>query len=103
MAKTRVAPAPDIPTVDEAGIPGLYLSSWSGLWAPKNTPKDIVAKLNAAVGDTLADPAVRSRLTDLGSEIPPRDQQTPEALGALVKADAKKWWPIIKELGIKAE
>jgi tripartite-type tricarboxylate transporter receptor subunit TctC len=103
MAKTRVAAAPDIPTVDEAGAPGLYLSSWSGLWAPRNTPKDIVARLNAAVGDTLADPAVRSRLTDLGSEIPPRDQQTPEALAALQKAEVEKWWPIIKAANIKEE
>jgi tripartite-type tricarboxylate transporter receptor subunit TctC len=100
---TSVAVAPDIPTFNEMGLPALTYYAWSGLFAPKGTPKDIIAKLNAAAVDALADPAVRSRLVDLGMEIFPRDQQTPEALNALQKADAEKWWPIIKELGIKAE
>ena len=85
------------------GLPALSCSGWFGLFAPKGTPRDIIGKLNAAVVEALADPAVRSRLADLGLEIFPREQQTPEALGALLKADAEKWWPIIKELGIKAE
>jgi tripartite-type tricarboxylate transporter receptor subunit TctC len=95
-AKTRLAAAPDIPTVDEAGLPGFYFSSWWGLWAPKHTPKNIIAKLNAAVVDALADQAVGQRLADLGQEIFPRDQQTPEALGAFHKSEIEKWWPIIK-------
>ena len=76
---------------------------WYALFAPKGTPREIVSKLNGAAADALADPAVRSRLIDLGLELFAQDQQTPEALGALVKADAEKWWPIIKEFGIKAE
>jgi tripartite-type tricarboxylate transporter receptor subunit TctC len=103
MAASRLSSAPDIPTVDEAGLPGLYLSYWHGLWVPKNTPKSIIAKLNAAAVDALGDANVRSRLGDLGQEIFPRDQQTPEALGSIQKADAEKWWPIIKAAGIKAE
>ena len=103
MAASRLSSAPDIPTVDEAGLPGLYLSPWHGLWVPKNTPKSIIAKLNAAAVDALGDANVRRRLGDLGQEIFPRERQTPEALGALVKADAQKWWPLIKEFGIKAE
>jgi tripartite-type tricarboxylate transporter receptor subunit TctC len=85
------------------GLPALSYSTWYGLFAPKGTPADIIGKLNAAAVEALTDPAVRSRLVDLGNEIFPRDQQTPQALGALVRADAEKWWPIIKELGIKAE
>jgi tripartite-type tricarboxylate transporter receptor subunit TctC len=99
----RLAVAPDIPTVAEMGLPAVSWSPWFGLFAPKGTPKDIIAKLNAAAVETLADPAVRSRLADLGAEIFPRERQTPDALGALVKADAKKWWPLIKEFGIRAE
>jgi tripartite-type tricarboxylate transporter receptor subunit TctC len=95
--------APDIPTFAEMGLPTVSFSGWFGLFAPKSTPKDIIGKLNAAVVKALADPAVPSRLADLGLEIFPREQQTPEALGALVKGDAEKWWPIIKELGIRAE
>jgi tripartite-type tricarboxylate transporter receptor subunit TctC len=96
--------APDVPTVGEMGLPALSLSGWSALFAPKGTPKDIIDRLNAATVQALADPAVSSRLAaDLGLEIFPREQQTPEALGALVKSDAEKWWPIIRELGIKAE
>ena len=100
---TRLALAPDIPTFAEMGLPALSFSSWIGLFAPKGTPNDIIGKLNLAAVEALADPTVRSRLVELGFEIFPRDKQTPEALGALVKAGAEKWWPIIKELGIKAE
>jgi tripartite-type tricarboxylate transporter receptor subunit TctC len=102
-AKGRLAAALEIPTVDEAGLPGFYVSFWLGLWAPKGTPKDVIAKLNSATVIALADPTVRARLADLGFEIFPRDQQTPEALAAYQKAEIKKWWPIIKEFGIKAE
>jgi tripartite-type tricarboxylate transporter receptor subunit TctC len=99
----RLAMAPDIPTFREMGLPALFWSAWGGIFAPKATPKEIIGKLNAAAVEALADSAVRSRIIDLGYEIFPREQQTPETLGALVKADAEKWWPIIKELGIKAE
>jgi tripartite-type tricarboxylate transporter receptor subunit TctC len=102
-AKARIASAPDIPTVDEAGLPGFYASIWHSLWVPKATPRDIVAKLNGAIVDALADPDVRKRLAELGQDIPPRDQQNPEALGAYHKAEIEKWWPIIKGAGIKAE
>jgi tripartite-type tricarboxylate transporter receptor subunit TctC len=102
-AKNRLASAPDIPTVDEAGLPGFYFSRWHALWAPKGTPKDVVAKLNGAITAALADPAVRARFADLGQEIFPRDQQTPEVLGIYHKAETEKWWPIIKAAGIKVE
>jgi tripartite-type tricarboxylate transporter receptor subunit TctC len=102
-AKTRLAIAPDIPTTDEAGLPGYYFYFWHALWAPKGTPKDIVAKLNAAVQTTLADPGTRQRLTDLAQDIYPPEQRTPEALHAFQKAEIEKWWPIIKAAGIKAE
>ncbi len=101
--KTRLAAAPEIPTVDEAGVPGLHISIWHALWMPKGTPKDIIAKLNAAVVDALADPGARQRLADLGQEIPPRAQQTPQALAAYHKAEIEKWWPIIKAANIKGE
>jgi tripartite-type tricarboxylate transporter receptor subunit TctC len=95
-AGTRLAAAPDIPTIDEAGAPGVYISTWSGLWVAKGTPKDIIRKLTSAAMDALASPPVRQRLEDLGQVIPPREQQTAEALGALHKAEIEKWWPIIK-------
>jgi len=102
-SNARLAAAPDIPTVDEAGAPGVYISTWSGLWAPKGTPGEIVRRLTAAAMDALADPAVRQRLNDLGQEIPPRELQTAEALAAYHKAEIEKWWPIIKAANIKAE
>jgi tripartite-type tricarboxylate transporter receptor subunit TctC len=101
--KTRLAAAPEIPTVDEAGLPGFYSSIWFGLWAPARTPEDIITRLNAAVVDALADPTVRARIAALGQDIPPREQQTPEALGALHKAEIEKWWPIIKAANIRGE
>jgi tripartite-type tricarboxylate transporter receptor subunit TctC len=103
LTGTRWAAAPDIPTIDEAGAPGIYMPFWHGLWVPRNTPKDVIARLNAAVVEALADPAVQARLTQLGQEIFPRDRQTPEALGAFHKAEIEKWWPIIKAANIKAE
>jgi len=102
-ANTRLASAPAIPTVDEAGLPGFYISVWHALWVPKGTPKNIILTLNAAVVDALADPAVRQRLAELGQEIPPREQQTPEALSTFHRAEIEKWWPIIKAANIKAE
>ena len=99
----RMALVPDLPTFAEIGLPAISFSVWYGLFAPKGTPADIIGKLNAAAVATLADPAIRSRLAELGFEIFPREQQTPQALGALVKADSAKWWPLIKEFGIKAE
>ena len=102
-APNRLPAAPDIPTVDEAGLPGFYMSAWQGIWAPKGTPKHVIDRLNGAVVNALADPSVRQRLADLGQEIYPRAQQTPEALGALQRAETEKWLPIIKAAGIKAE
>jgi len=102
-AKNRLASAPEIPTVDEAGLPGSYVSSWHAFWVRSGTPTTIIAKLNAAVVDALADPSVRSRIAYNGLEIFPREQQTPEALRALQKSEIEKWWPIIKAAGIKGE
>jgi len=102
-ARTRLAAAANIPTVDEAGLPEFYASFWHGLWAPRNTPSPIVAKLNAAVVNALSDPAVRQRLVDLGQEVFPRERQSPTALGAFQKAEIEKWWPIIRTAGIKAD
>lgn len=102
-APARSPSAPDIPTFDEAGVPGLHVLIWYGLWAPKGTPKDIIARLNAAVREALADPAVRKRLLDLGQVIPPPEQLTPEALAAYHKAEIDKWWPLVRAAGIKIE
>ena len=102
-AKTRQEAAPEIPTVDEAGVPGLHTSVWHGIWAPKNTPRDIITKLNAAFVETLADATVRKRFADLGQDIPPREEQTPQALAAFHKLEIDKWFPLIKAAGLKAE
>jgi tripartite-type tricarboxylate transporter receptor subunit TctC len=101
--KTRLTAAPEIPTVDEAGLPGFYMSIWHAYWVPKGTPKAVIDRLNAAIVESLADPAVQKRLGDLGQEIPPREQQTPEALRAWHKAEIDKWWPLIRTANIKAE
>jgi len=103
MAKSRMAQAAEIPTVDEAGMPGFYASNWRAVWAPKGTPTDVIAKLNAAIMDGLADPTVRQRLADLGQEIFSPEQQSAQALAALQKAEIEKWWPIVKAAHIKAE
>jgi tripartite-type tricarboxylate transporter receptor subunit TctC len=102
-AKERLAAAPDIPTVDEAGLPGFHAANWYSIYTSKGTPAEIIAKLNAAVVETLADPAVRQRLAELGHEIVPREQQTPDALRALQKSETEKWWPIIKTANIKGD
>ena len=102
-ASARLAAAPNIPTVDEAGLDKFYMSIWHAIWAPRSTPKNAVARLNAAIVESLADPAVRKRLADLGQEIPAREQQTPEYLAAYHKAEIEKWWPMIKAAGIKGE
>jgi tripartite-type tricarboxylate transporter receptor subunit TctC len=99
----RLAAAPDIPTAEEAGLPGFHMTLWNGLWVPKGTPKDAIAKLNAAAVEAMADPAVQKRLNDLGLGLPARDRQTPAALGAWHKAEVEKWHPIIKKAGIKPE
>ena len=103
MAKTRWPALPDVPTTDEIGAPGMYISFWHGLWVQKGTPKHVIAKLNNAVVETLADQTVRQRLTDLGQIIAAADQQTPSALAAYHRAEIEKWWPIIKAANIKVE
>jgi tripartite-type tricarboxylate transporter receptor subunit TctC len=103
MANKRLDGAPTVPTVDEAGLAGLYVSLWHGLWAPRGTPKDIIAKINAAVVEALADPSVVPRLVAIGQEIYPRDQQNPAALAAFHKAEIDKWWPVVKAANIKPE
>jgi tripartite-type tricarboxylate transporter receptor subunit TctC len=100
-AKTRLASAPEIPTVDEAGLPGFYVSIWQAMWAPKGTPKEIIAKVNAAVREALADPAIQKKLADIGQELPSAEQQTPQGFGAYHKAETEKWTPIIKAANIK--
>ncbi len=99
----RVESAKEIPSTDEAGLPGFHMTLWSGLWVPKGTPKDVIAKLNAAAVEALADPAVRKQLENLGLAIPPLDQQSPEALGAWQKAEIAKWWPMIKAANVKVD
>jgi tripartite-type tricarboxylate transporter receptor subunit TctC len=103
LTQKRWFAAPDVPTIDEAGVPGLHFPFWHAVWAPKGTPKDVIAKLNAAVVETLADPGVRQRFNELGHEIAPREQQSPAALAAYHKAEIEKWWPIIKAANIKLE
>jgi len=103
LTQKRWFAAPDVPTIDEAGVPGLHFPFWHGMWAPKATPKDVIATVNSAVVDALADPGVRQRFTELGHEIVPREQQTPAALGAYHKAEIEKWWPIIKAANIKLQ
>ena len=99
----RVESAPDVPTVDEAGLPGFHMTLWSGLWVPKDTPKEIVDKLNAAAVEALNDPAVRKQLENLGLQMPPKDQLTPRALGDWQKAEIAKWWPVIKAANVTVE
>jgi tripartite-type tricarboxylate transporter receptor subunit TctC len=99
---TRIDLSSDIPTFAEMGLPTLSFSAWFGMFAPKGTPRDVVHKLNAAISDALSDPAVRSRFVDLGVDLFPHEQLTPEALGSLVRADIEKWWPIMTEFEIKA-
>ena len=101
--RTRLPSSPEIPTADEAGLPGFFASLWYGLWVPKDTPKDIIAKLNATLVQVLADPSVQERFAELGVQITPPDQQSPEALRAFQKAEAERWWPIIKASNLKAE
>ena len=102
-AKKRWFVMPDVPTITETGVAEVDVPFWHGLWAPKGTPKEIIAKLNTAVIEAFADPSVRKRFADLGHEIPGRDQLTPEALAAYHKAELDKWWPIMKAAGIKAD
>ena len=103
MSKQRWAPLPEVPTMEELGAAGLVISFWHGLWAPKGTPKDVIAKLNDAVAAAFADPVVRKRLSDLGQEIPAREQIMPEALAAFHKSEVEKWWPIIRAANIRVE
>jgi tripartite-type tricarboxylate transporter receptor subunit TctC len=103
LSPARSPVVPGVPTSAESGIPGLYASGWFGLFAPKGTPKEVIARLNAAMMQALADPGVHARFSDLGLDIAPREQQSPEGLAAFHKAEIEKWWPIIKAAGIKAE
>jgi tripartite-type tricarboxylate transporter receptor subunit TctC len=101
--RTRLPASPNIPTADEAALPGFFASLWYGLWVPRDTPKEIVAKLNATMMVVLADPSVQKRFDELGIQITPSAQQTPEALQAFQKAEAERWWPIIRAANLKAE
>jgi tripartite-type tricarboxylate transporter receptor subunit TctC len=103
LSPQRSVSIPDIPTSDEGGVPGLYMSGWFGFFAPKGTPKDVLAKLNNAMVQALAEPSVRARFAELGLDVASREQQTPEGLAAFQKAEIDKWWPIIKEAGIQAQ
>lgn len=102
-SKTRTVSAPEVPTTDEGGLPGFHSANWYGLWAPKGTPKEIVVRVNRAVVDALSDPALAKQLSGQGLDMPPTDRRTPEALGAFHKAEIEKWWPILREAGIKAK
>ena len=102
-AKSRIAAAPDIPSVDEAGLPGFYMSIWHAIWVPKGTPREVIAKLNGAIREALADPALRKRWEDMGQEVPPPEQLSPEALRAHHKAETEKWGPLIRDAGIRAQ
>ena len=103
LSPSRSASMPDIPTSDEGGVPGLYMSGWFGFFAPKSTPKDIIDKINSAMVQVLADPAVRARFAELGLDVASREQQTPEGLAAFQKAEIEKWWPIIRAANVKPE
>jgi tripartite-type tricarboxylate transporter receptor subunit TctC len=103
LTEKRWFAAPDVPTIDEAGVPGLHFPFWHGMWAPKGTPPDVIAKINAAIVESLADPGVRQRFTELGHEVAAREQQSPQALAAMHKAEIEKWWPIIKAENIKLQ
>jgi tripartite-type tricarboxylate transporter receptor subunit TctC len=103
LSPTRSTAVPGVPTSDESGLPGLYAVGWFALFAPRGTPREVIARLNAAMVEALGDPALRARLADLGLDVAPREQQTPEALAAFHKAETDKWWPIIKAAGIKVE
>jgi tripartite-type tricarboxylate transporter receptor subunit TctC len=103
LTKTRWSALPEVPSIEEAGVPSLIVSYWHGLWAPKGTPKDVIDKLNGAVVSALADPTVRQRFADIGQEVWPREQQTSQALAAYHKAETEKWWPIIRASNLKAE
>jgi tripartite-type tricarboxylate transporter receptor subunit TctC len=100
-APQRIAAAPDVPTTTEAGLPDLKLSVWHGLWAPKGTPSDVIEKLNSALRRSLSTPAVRERLANLGQQIPPAEQLSPQALAKLQKEEIEKWWPVIRAANIK--
>jgi tripartite-type tricarboxylate transporter receptor subunit TctC len=103
LAHKRLDIVPEIPTADESGLPGLYMSSWQAVWAPKGTPESSIQKLNAAVVEAVSEPTARQRLTELAQGIPAREQQTPEALASLHNAEIERWWPIIKAAGIRME
>jgi tripartite-type tricarboxylate transporter receptor subunit TctC len=103
LSPQRSASMPDIPTSDESGVAGLYMSGWFGFWAPKGTPKEIIGKLNAAMREALADPAVKARFTELGLDVAPAELQTPEGLAKFQQAEIDKWWPIIKAAGMAAQ
>jgi tripartite-type tricarboxylate transporter receptor subunit TctC len=102
-AKTRLASAPEIPTSDEAGLPGFYISVWNALWVPKGTPREIIVTLNAAAVEAMSDPDVRKRLAEMGLDVPAAEQRTPEALAAFQKAEIEKWWPVVKAANVRGE
>jgi len=101
--KVRLASAPDIPTVDEAGLPGFHVTVWSGLWAPKGTAQEVISQLNAAAVDALANQSVQCRLADLGQDVPARDQQIPAVLAAFQAAEIERWWPIVRAMNLQTK